>query len=243
MSVASKNGRTPLRVYCYEGRSNQKIIIEDISIDSFKVAFLLHKHYQEIGKAQFLDENLLRLLLFLHMLLRHLVSIFALPVTAIIIVPSLLLSIFHFVILWSFQIYAEIVLFIAGVLFIGTGFIFLYSTITLFIKKGEGSIAPWNPTRKLIVTGFYSHVRNPMHIGVFLILTGESIMLGSLSQILWSLLFIICNLIYIPSVEEQKLAERFGDDYKIYRKNVPRWIPRLSSWDPNPQTLNKNNTA
>ena len=40
------------------------------------------------------------------------------------------------------------------------------------------------------------------------------------------------NLIYIPLIEEKKLTERFGNEYLIYKKNVPRWIPRLSSWKP-----------
>jgi protein-S-isoprenylcysteine O-methyltransferase Ste14 len=37
-------------------------------------------------------------------------------------------------------------------------------------------------------------------------------------------------LIYVPLIEESKLAERFGDEYLVYKENVPRWIPRLSRW-------------
>jgi protein-S-isoprenylcysteine O-methyltransferase Ste14 len=170
------------------------------------------------------------------MLLRHVVSIFALPVTVVIIAPALLVSLFPFVILWRFQFSTAISLLIAGISLMGIGLVLLYSTITLFIKKGEGTIAPWNPTRKLVTNGFYSHVRNPMHMGVFLILIGESIIIGSLPLILWTLLFIAGNLVYVPLVEEQKLTERFGDEYLIYKRNVPRWIPRLSSWKPNTQT-------
>ena len=170
------------------------------------------------------------------MLLRHVVSIFALPVTVVIIVPALLASLFPFAIFWSFQFYAVISIFIAGVLLIGIGVGLLYSTIRLFIKKGEGTIAPWSPTRKLLINGFYSHVRNPMHIGGFLIIIGESILVGSLPLTLWTLLFIASNLVYVPLVEEQKLQERFGIEYTVYKKNVPRWIPRLSSWKPNSHT-------
>jgi protein-S-isoprenylcysteine O-methyltransferase Ste14 len=75
-----------------------------------------------------------------------------------------------------------------------------------------------------------------MHIGVFLILIGESILVGSLPLTLWTLLFIASNLVYVPLVEEQKLQERFGIEYTVYKKNVPRWIPRLSSWKPNSHT-------
>jgi len=175
------------------------------------------------------------------MLLRHLASIVALPVTVLIVLPITLVSLFSNVPFWGFPYHAAMFLLVAGILLIGLGFILLISTISLFIKKGDGTIAPWNPTKNLIVTGFYSHVRNPMHIGVFLILTGESIIVGSVPLLLWTLLFIVGNLIYIPLIEEQKLAKRFEDEYLIYKRNVPRWIPRLSSWKPNSQTSNQNN--
>jgi protein-S-isoprenylcysteine O-methyltransferase Ste14 len=177
------------------------------------------------------------------MLLRHAVSIFALPVLVVIIMPALLVSLFPFAFLWSFQFSTALSLLIAGGFLTGIGFVLQFSTIKLFIKKGEGTIAPWDPARKLIINGFYSHVRNPMHIGVFLILIGESILVCSFFLTLWTLLFIAGNVIYIPLIEEQKLAERFGDKYLIYKKNVPRWIPRLSSWKPNRQTLNLSNKA
>jgi len=170
------------------------------------------------------------------MLLRHLASILALPVTVIIILTVMLVSLFSYVPLWSFPFHAAMLLLVAGMVSIGLGAILLCSIILTFIKKGDGAIAPWNLTRKLIINGFYSHVRNPMLIGVFLIPIGESILVGSLPITLWTLLFIAGNLIYIPLIEERKLAERFADEYLIYKRNVPRWIPRLSSWKPKPQT-------
>ena len=103
-------------------------------------------------------------------------------------------------------------------------------TISLFVTKGHGTIGPWDPTSKLVVSGVYGYVRNPMITGVFLVLTGESIILGSIPVTLWTLLFVLTNLIYIPLIEESELAERFGDEYLAYKENVPRWIPRLSRW-------------
>jgi protein-S-isoprenylcysteine O-methyltransferase Ste14 len=82
-----------------------------------------------------------------------------------------------------------------------------------------------------------------MHIGVFLILTGESIIVGSVALIIWTVLFILGNLLYVPLVEEPKLAERFGEGYLIYKKNVPMWIPRLSSWKANSQTSKQRNPS
>ena len=174
------------------------------------------------------------------MLLRHLASIIALPVRVIIVVPVLLTILFPLVPVWNAQNHAAKFLLVAGTVLAALGFILLYSTISLFIKKGDGTISPWNPARKLIITGVYAHVRNPMHIGVFLMLTGESILVVSFPLIMWTLLFIASNLIYIPVVEERKLAGRFKDEYLIYKRNVPRWIPRLSSWKSGSQPSRQN---
>ena len=66
-----------------------------------------------------------------------------------------------------------------------------------------------------MVIDIYAHVCNPMHIGVFLILIGESIFIGSIALTFWTLLFIVGNLLYLPLTEERKLAERFGGEYHL----------------------------
>lgn len=178
------------------------------------------------------------------MLLRHVISILALPVAVTLILPIALVSSLPYTPSWGVPYpAAAMLLVVAGVILMSLGFILLYSTISLFIKRGNGTIAPWDPTKNLIVTGIYAHVRNPMHIGVFLILTGESITVGSTALAIWTLLFILSNLLYVPLVEEQKLAERFGDQYLMYKKNVPMWIPRLSSWKTNSQILKESKTS
>lgn len=141
------------------------------------------------------------------MYLKHVASIVALPVTVTTLLPILLLSLFRYVLFWGFSYRAELFILAAGIVLMCLGVILLCSTVSLFIKKGGGTIAPWYPTKSFIVTGFYSHVRNPMLIGVFLILTGESIIVGSISLVIWTLLFITGNLFYVPLVEEQQLAK------------------------------------
>jgi protein-S-isoprenylcysteine O-methyltransferase Ste14 len=108
---------------------------------------------------------------------------------------------------------------------IGAGLVLLCLTISIFVKMGNGTLAPWSPSSKLMVSGVYGHVRNPMITGVFLILIGETIILGSFAVAVWAILFVLVNLIYIPLIEEPELAERFGDEYLVYKENVPRWIP------------------
>jgi protein-S-isoprenylcysteine O-methyltransferase Ste14 len=97
----------------------------------------------------------------------------------------------------------------------------------LFARVGEGTLAPWDPTRKLVVRGPYRHVRNPMITGVLAILLGEAALFGSWPLLVWAFGFFALNAIYMPLVEEPGLVRRFGDDYVRYRRNVPRWLPRL----------------
>jgi protein-S-isoprenylcysteine O-methyltransferase Ste14 len=196
-----------------------------------------------VKQKTILDEVLLMRVLFLCMLLKHLASILALPVAVICFLPIALVSLFPYVPFWGTPYYATMFLLAAGIGFSGLGFFLLYSTISLFIKRGNGTIAPRDPPKKLIVIGIYAHVRNPMHIGVFLILTGESIAIGSIALTFWTLLFIVGNLLYVPLIEERKLAERFGGEYLIYKKHVPSWIPRSSSWKSNSEKRNALSTS
>jgi protein-S-isoprenylcysteine O-methyltransferase Ste14 len=159
------------------------------------------------------------------MLKKHLVTIFELPVIVILIIPIILVSGFHYVPFWGLLAVTAAVLLFTGMLFVGSGLILLFSTISLFTSMGEGTIAPWAPTNKLVYTGVYAYVRNPMLTGVFFVLIGESISIGSIPLTIYTTAFILANLIYIPLVEEPKLEKKFGKEYLTYKKKIPRWIP------------------
>jgi protein-S-isoprenylcysteine O-methyltransferase Ste14 len=99
------------------------------------------------------------------------------------------------------------------------------------LVERKGTLAPWNPTQRLVVQGVYRHVRNPMIAGVFFVLFWEAALAVSLPLPIWFIVFVLSNVIYMPLAEEPGLVERFGDDYLAYRQNVPRWIPRPWPWD------------
>ena len=103
-------------------------------------------------------------------------------------------------------------------------------TVTIFIKFGQGTPAPWDPPKKFIVRGPYRHVRNPMIIGVLLLLTAEALMLQSWPIAGWMIVFFIGNAIYFPLVEEKGLEKRFGREYRQYKAHVHRWTPRIRAW-------------
>jgi protein-S-isoprenylcysteine O-methyltransferase Ste14 len=99
-----------------------------------------------------------------------------------------------------------------------------------FRDNRSGTLAPWDPTQKLVVRGVYRCVRNPMISGVLSILLGETIIFGSVAPFYWFIIFWLINMVYIPLFQEPDLEERFGNDYREYKKHVPRWIPRTSAW-------------
>ena len=87
---------------------------------------------------------------------------------------SFLIVIFYGELFWGHQLLRGIFVLTVGLAFVVFGLILLIYTISLFILYGNGTIAPWHPTKHLIKSGIYGCVRNPIIIGVFLILIGES---------------------------------------------------------------------
>lgn len=128
---------------------------------------------------------------------------------------------------------------VLGVLSVGLGLALMIATIRLFATVGHGTLAPWNPTQRLVVRGVYRRVRNPMISGVVAVLLGEALLTASLPLAGWFLTFAFINAVYIPLSEEPGLARRFGDEYEEYRRNVPRWVPRLRAWTPDASSDDK----
>jgi protein-S-isoprenylcysteine O-methyltransferase Ste14 len=83
---------------------------------------------------------------------------------------------------------------------------------------------PWTSTPEIIVEGPYKFTRNPMYVMMLLVCIGFAIILAEV----WILILTpVCGaIIYFTAIrhEEEYLEEKFGDDYREYRKNVRRWI-------------------
>ncbi|MEW6269602.1 MAG: PEMT/PEM2 methyltransferase family protein [Thermodesulfobacteriota bacterium] len=167
------------------------------------------------------------------MLLRHLLAVLALPVTVTILVP-----------LWIGRRYGvdvrvgrspgEVLLQLAGLALLGVGLVLFAASLRRFAAEGRGTLAPWDPPRRLVVHGPYRWVRNPMISGVVLLVFGEALVLLSPPNALWATIFLVVNLVYIPLFEEPQLRRRFGAPYDEYRRNVPGILPRLRPWTPPP---------
>jgi protein-S-isoprenylcysteine O-methyltransferase Ste14 len=100
-------------------------------------------------------------------------------------------------------------------------------TVTKFFSI-KGTPVPTSPPPKLVTTGLYGWIRNPMALGMLLILEGLGFYFGSISLIVFfAPLPVVLYAIYIKLVEEPELEMRFGKEYVEYKKRVPMFIPWL----------------
>jgi protein-S-isoprenylcysteine O-methyltransferase Ste14 len=97
----------------------------------------------------------------------------------------------------------------------------------LFFNIGNGTIMPWDSTRKLVTVGPYQYVRNPMILGVLAMLVGEALFFGSAAIGILAAAFLVINHVYFIFSEEPGLETRFGESYREYKRQVPRWIPKI----------------
>ena len=159
-------------------------------------------------------------------------------IKAIIILPGTVLVLIPGVILWLVVTVEGAILpagpaelrFWIGVLVGVLGLVIAITTTRLFVKVGEGTPAPWAPPRKLVVAGPYRYTRNPMITGVSYMIGAEVLLFGSWHLAVWMVIFVVANLFYIARVEEPGLEKRFGEEYRLYKANVPRWFNRLRPW-------------
>jgi protein-S-isoprenylcysteine O-methyltransferase Ste14 len=120
----------------------------------------------------------------------------------------------------------------AGAALIFAALDMIVDSFARFAVTGEGTPAPTNPTRHLVVSGYYCFVRNPMYIAVAAAIFGHAILFGNESVLVYGVLFLVVCHAFVVLYEEPTLAKTFPDDYAAYRANVPRWIPRLTPWQP-----------
>ena len=104
------------------------------------------------------------------------------------------------------------------------GFVIMLWCIISFAVKGRGTLSPVDPTKRLVVAGLYKFSRNPMYVGVTLILIGEAIFIQSVELWIYSLFVFITFNIFAILVEEPRLRKDFGEEYNLYCQKVRRWI-------------------
>jgi protein-S-isoprenylcysteine O-methyltransferase Ste14 len=106
----------------------------------------------------------------------------------------------------------------------------LLDSIRRFIYVGRGTLAPGVPTERLVVSGLYRFVRNPMYIGVLVAMGGEAVLFQAQSMVLYAAVVWMGFHLFISFYEEPTLVRRYGAEYLRYAAYVPRWWPRLTPW-------------
>lgn len=121
-----------------------------------------------------------------------------------------------------------------GLIAMGFGILIYLLTLFSFLMRGKGTPAIWftkvisfiigEEPVKMVSSGLYKYSRNPMYLGVITTVAAEGIYF-QYSNLLWYALalFIIFTLVVI-FIEEPHLEEKFGEEYKHYKKRTRRWL-------------------
>jgi len=148
------------------------------------------------------------------------------PIFVLVIIPAIMVLIDPFSALslglWRWS----------GVLFIVFGGAVLISTRRAIYQPSQ-----WDGTsyalpgtgepNQLVTNGPYRFVRHPMVASVILVLVGETLLTQSLMLALWIAFVMVVGILIMVYVEEPRLEKKFGDAYRKYKKEVPRFIPKL----------------
>ncbi len=124
--------------------------------------------------------------------------------------------------------------FMPGLFIMLAGSVMLIRCVRDFYVSGKGTLAPWNQPRQLVVIGLYRYMRNPMYVGVVLLVLGWSIYFTSPVLAVYSVLLAVGFHIRVLTHEEPWLGSQFGAEWDRYRTSVPRWLPRSAPWKDGP---------
>lgn len=121
---------------------------------------------------------------------------------------------------------------LSGVVMLGIGLSILLWCVRDFYVSGKGTLAPWDPPKKLVIVGLYRYVRNPMYVGVLFMLLGWIIVTASPMVFGFTLILSLAFHIRVITSEEPWAEMTFGSEWLDYKNNVPRWLPRLGGYYP-----------
>ncbi len=104
----------------------------------------------------------------------------------------------------------------------------LLEAFARFALQGRGTPAPPFPTERLIVSGLYRHVRNPMYVAVLALIVGQALLFGDARLLAYAAIVWLAVHTFVVAYEEPTLRRRYGDQYHAYCARVRRWLPRIA---------------
>jgi protein-S-isoprenylcysteine O-methyltransferase Ste14 len=117
-----------------------------------------------------------------------------------------------------------------GGLLIAAGLVVILEAFGRFAIQGLGTPAPVLPPKRLVVGGFYRHVRNPMYVAVVSLIAGQGLLFGEPWLIAYAAAVWLVFHGFVTLYEEPTLSRTYGAEYEAFRAAVPRWLPRLEPW-------------
>lgn len=120
---------------------------------------------------------------------------------------------------------------VIGIVLVVIGMIPIVQAFVAFVSAGGTPVPAASPPR-LVVEGFYAHVRNPIYVGFLVVLLGQALFFGSVAMLRYAAIAWIIAASGVRWYEQPRLARKFGEPYKEYLRAVPAWIPRLHAWTP-----------
>lgn len=119
-----------------------------------------------------------------------------------------------------------------GIALMIAGGILVLLCVAVFIVRGKGTPAVFDPPREFVATGPYAYVRNPMYIGGFILLAGFGTYHHSVSILILLVVLMFLFHLFVVWLEEPTLSKQFGKSYMDYKKAVRRWIPKRMKYIP-----------
>jgi protein-S-isoprenylcysteine O-methyltransferase Ste14 len=119
---------------------------------------------------------------------------------------------------------------VIGAVVLVAGFTVLLWCVRDFFVAGRGTLAPWDPPRRLVVVGLYRLTRNPMYVGVLILVAGWALRAGSVPLAVYDVLLVVGFHARVVLAEEPWLARTFPTEWRAYAAAVPRWGLARSPW-------------
>ena len=116
---------------------------------------------------------------------------------------------------------------IIGIIIMAVGVILVLICVIVFVVRGKGTPAVFDPPTEFVAVGPYAYVRNPMYIGGFILLVGFGLYHVSLSILILAVILMAVFHFFVLIVEEPNLERLFGKSYLDYKKKTNRWLPKL----------------
>lgn len=107
----------------------------------------------------------------------------------------------------------------------GAGALLAVACILTFVFYGHGTPAPFDPPRRLVQSGPYRFIRNPMYLGAGVTMLGAALYYGSWAIAAYVAGFLLGAHVFVLCYEEPALRRLFGAEYEAYCTTTPRWLP------------------